>query len=328
MVRIYLLLLIAITPSLASAQDTWQPYPEHLTQYHYEADTLHRNWEKLTKNLRGPLPTVDSLKADAERWPELYEYTKAHLTKNAAARPSLTQLSGEELDNQHAEYAEHLRQAWAYLFNGKFRKARDLGLALGPAGYFPGLYAQALYATLIETDPANQKRLLEEVIQRTSEILPMAPDHPMIRFGNAYGKARILENLSATEAMATGYTSDITKDLQELLDENPENIYALVLYAGVQAGIIEKAGSFVGRITFGARKSDVEDLFQKAYEIADNYPGIYYEHARATLKLDDRSSRENAQRYLSEITELTSATAEDELIKNRAAALAETLKAQ
>ncbi|KPQ29076.1 MAG: hypothetical protein HLUCCX14_07320 [Marinobacter excellens HL-55] len=231
----------------------------------------------------------------------------------------------ETLDNQHEEYVQLLRQAWAYLFNGEFKQARDLGLALGPAGYFPGLYAQALYATLIETDPEYRKTLLEEVIARTDEILPMAPDHPMIRFGNTYGKARILENLSATEAMATGYTSDITGGLQELLDENPENIYAIVLYAGVQAGIIEKAGSFIGRVTYGARKSSIEELCQRAYEIAPGYPGLYYEHARSVQKLDEKSGTQQALEHLRAIASIGAVSAEDELIKHRADSLTHKL---
>ena len=45
----------------------------------------------------------------------------------------------------------------------------------------------------------------------------------MIRFGRAYGKARILEGLSATEAMGTGFTSDVLENLEELLDEDPNN---------------------------------------------------------------------------------------------------------
>lgn len=319
-ILIFFVISVLSTPTMAG--DEWQPYPVDLVQYHYEADTLHLHWQKLTNDLRGPLPTVESLRADVQRWPALYDHTKNHLAQSVHNHPLVARLSAETLDDQHQEYAHLLRQAWAHLFNGEFKQARDLGLALGPAGYFPGLYAQALYATLIETDPEHRRSLLEDVITKTDEILPMAPDHPMIRFGNVYGKARILEDLSATEAMATGYTSEITGVLQKLLEENPDNIYAIVLYAGVQAGIIEKAGSFIGRVTYGARKSNVEGLFLRAYDIAPDYLGLYYEHARSVLKLDEKSGIQQALEYLKTIATLGAVSAEDELVKHRAALLA------
>ncbi len=309
----------------AVAGERWQPYPPELTRFAYSEQNLGEHWQALTDGFRGPLPTAQSLKADAERWPDLYDYTRTHLQSVAASQPQLAHLSEGELSEHFDAYATELRRAWSLLFNGQFREARDLGLNLGPAGYFPGLYAQALYATLIVKDEAERRTLLEEVVSRTNEILPMAPDHPMIRFGRAYGKARILEGLSATEAMGTGFTSDVLENLEELLDEDPNNIYAITLMAGVQSGIIEKAGGFVARMTYGAKASTMESLFQQALQLTPDYPGVYYEYARAKLKVYDDDGQEAARELLEQASAMTPSSAEEALMLQAAAQMRQHL---
>jgi len=288
MLKKVLSLVIFITAySQVFAEQTWQSYPENLQSFSYTEQDLADHWPDLTDGFRGPLPTAESLRADAERWPEMYDFTQNHLQTVARSHPDLASLADGELSQSFDAYARELRRAWALLFNGQFREARDLGLALGPAGYFPGLYAQALQATLIETDEDTRRQLLEEVITLTEDIMPMAPDHPMIRFGNAYGKARILENMSASEAMGAGYTSEVIDTLEALLEDDPDNIYAVILFGGVQSGIIEKAGSLIARLTYGAKESSMEDLFNKAMQLSPDYPGVYFEYARAKLKVDE-----------------------------------------
>jgi hypothetical protein len=305
-------LLLATQPALAAGN--WQPYPETLASFDYSEDTLGQHWQDLTGGFRGPLPTADTLKADAERWPELYELTRQHLQALPETHPELAFLAEGEPSDHFDAYAEQLRRTWSLLFNGQFQQARELGMALGPAGYFPALYAQALYATLVETDESTRQRLLEEVINRTRDIMPKAPDHPMIRFGNAYGKARILEQLSASEAIATGYTSEVKDTLTTLLVENPDNIYALTLYAGVHAGIIEKAGSLVARLTYGAKESEMETLFTEAIDLAPHYPAVYYEYARARLKVDGDDGHDEALALLEKTRDMTPDSAEEALI--------------
>ncbi|SFM22666.1 tetratricopeptide repeat protein [Marinobacter zhejiangensis] len=317
-----LILLIIVSPQLFAGQN-WQPYPEDLQSFRYSEQNLAEHWPDLTDGFRGPLPTAESVRADAERWPELYDFTQNHLRTTARSHPVLAPLSEGELSHSFDAYARELRRAWALLFNGQFQEARDLGLALGPAGYFPGLYAQALYATLVESDEHVRTQLLNEVVTLTEDIMPMAPDHPMIRFGNAYGKARILENLSATEAMGTGYTSEVIDTLEALLADDPDNIYAVTLFGGVQSGIIEKAGSLVARMTYGAKESSMDELFNRAMRLSPDYPGVYYEYARAKLKTDEE---QEALDLLNKTRGMTPISAEEVLLLRASNRLRESLE--
>lgn len=317
------LVILIVASSQVFAEQSWQPYPADLQSFSYTEQDLAEHWQHLTDGFRGPLPTSQSLKADAERWPDMYAFTLNHLKTTARSHPDLASLPEGALSNSFEVYARELRRAWALLFNGQFREARDLGLALGPSGYFPGLYAQALYATLIETDENTRRQLLKEVITLTQDIMPMAPDHPMIRFGNAYGKARILENLSASEAMGTGYTSAVMDTLEALLEEDPDNIYAVTLFGGVHSGIIEKAGSLIARMTYGAKESSMEELFGKAMQLSPDYPGVYYEYARAKLKVDEEKE---ALALLKKTRGMTAKSAEEALLLQAAGRLRQSLE--
>ncbi|MDX1587545.1 MAG: hypothetical protein R3296_01310 [Oleiphilaceae bacterium] len=297
--------------AMAQASD-WQPYPPELPRFDISDEQLRAEWQSMTDGLRGPLPTADSVREDAQRWPKAREYTEKLLQEKAKTDERFAQYSGP-LESHYGEYAAHLREAWRLLFEGRFREARDLGLALGPAGYFPGLYAQALYATQIETDEERREALLEEVITLTEEILPLAPDHPMIRFGNAYGKARVIEDMSATGAMGTGYTSEVMDQLEELVEEDPDNIYAITLLGGVHSGIVEKAGGFLARMTFGASKGRMEEYFERALALNDRYAGLYYEYARALIKVDGRNGEKQARKLLEKGAALTPRHAEEAL---------------
>lgn len=318
-------LTVMLHSELVLADKTWAPYPESLRSFDYSPQNLDQHWQMLTGGFRGPLPTALSLQSDAERWPALYDYTRRHLQESSAAHPELSYLLEGPLDGHFEAYARELRTAWSLLFNGRFKDARDLGLALGPAGYFPALYAQALHATLIEPDPEQRRALLEEVISRTQEIRDLPPDHPIIRFGNAYGKARTIEEMSATEALGTGYTSDVLETLESLLEQDAENIYAMTLLAGVQAGIIEKAGSFVARITYGASESKMKAHFEKARELAPEYPGLYYEYARAIIKVRGQDGEEAARDLLKKTSDMTPESAEEALLVQASARLHQQL---
>lgn len=308
-------LLFSLTLLMAGASSQaaeWQPYPPELPAFDISDADLKENWHSMTDGLRGPLPTAESVRADAERWPKARDHTEELLQEKAKTDERFAHYTGP-IEDHYEEYAADLRQAWRLLFEGRFREARDLGLSLGPAGYFPGLYAQALYATLIEEDEERREELLEEVISLTRDILPLAPGHPMIRFGNAYGKARVIEDMSASGAMGTGYTGEVMDQLEELIEEDPENIYAITLLGGVHAGIVEKAGGFLAKVTFGASKGRMEDYFDRALELNDNYAGLYYEYARALIKVEGRDGRKKARKLLQKGATLSPRHAEEAL---------------
>ncbi|TVP57779.1 MAG: hypothetical protein EA349_05845 [Halomonadaceae bacterium] len=292
--------------------ETWKTYPLELADFEFSDESLTERWQALTLGLRGPLPTAESVRKDAERWPKVTAHTQELLRERATHDERFAYFTGD-LEQHYDTYAQQLRQAWRLLLEGQFQQARDLGLALGPAGYFPGLYAQALYATLIEDDSEQREALLKEVIALTDEILPLAPDHPMIRFGNAYGKARIMEDMSRGAAMSTGYTSEVKDQLEELLKEDENNIFAISLLGGVHGGIVDKAGGLLARMTFGAREKYMVEYFDQALSLNPQYPALYYEYARGLINISGRSGRRQAQELLETGAGMTPRSAEEAL---------------
>lgn len=284
-----------------------------MTDFNYTADNLSDHWQTLTGGFRGPLPSGPWIETSATQWPMLEAATRMHLVTLADSHTHIASGLKADEQEQFGLYAHHLRETWALIFNGQFQSAAELGLSLGPGGYYPALYAQALRATLTEQAPAQRRALLEEIIHRTDELLTIAPDHPTIRFGNAYAKARILETLSVTEALSSGYTSEVLSTLDKLLTENPEHIYALTLYGGVQAGIVDKAGKLMAKLSYGATSASVQDRFERALLLDPDSAAIRYEFAKALLKVGDRGSKKAAQTHLERAANVVPASAEQAL---------------
>ncbi len=325
--QIALLCLLTFTATIPGASpvhadQAWREYPETLPRFDFSGERLHEHWPALTAGMRGPFPDEEALLEEAERYPELFEHTEALLRKRAEKDPGFAPFAEAPLDERVGLYADKVQQAWRLLFEGDFRAARDLGLSLGPAGYFPGLYAQALYAVHLEPEADRRRELLEEVIANTGELLPHAPDHVFLNFGNAYAKSRIMETQSRTEALRSGYTREVKARLEELLEDDPENSYAASLLAGIHAGIIDKAGSFLARTAFGATASRMEQYFEQAMEQAADFPTVHVEYARAR-RLVYGENDDSARELLETAADMEPASAEEALLVDKARRLLE-----
>lgn len=303
-------LVSLIAPFPIYADSSW---PQKMTDFNYTADNLSEHWQTLTGGFRGPLPSGSWIETSAAQWPMLEAATRMHLVTLADSHPYIAEGLEADEKEQYGRYAHQLRETWALIFNGQLERASELGVSLGAGGYYPALYAQALRATLTEQAPAQRRALLEEIAHRTDELLNIAPDHPTIRFGNAYAKARILETLSVTEALSSGYTSEVLSTLDKLLSENPNHIYAMTLYGGVHAGIVDKAGKLMAKLSYGATPASVQEKFERALSLDPDSAAIRFEYAKALLKVGDRSGRKVAKAHLEKTANLVPASGEQAL---------------
>ncbi len=82
-------------------------------------------------------------------------------------------------DTEYQLYAAQLQDAWRALFEGRFQEAKQLGIALGPAGYIPALYAQCIYAQYLARSPQEKHDLLREVITLSEQSAWLRTYHPL-----------------------------------------------------------------------------------------------------------------------------------------------------
>lgn len=301
----FLLVLLSFT---ANAED-WLPYPDDLPQFDYSGDALAGHWLQLSAGPQLPFPDEPTIRELFSRYPALYEYSLT-LTQQ---HPALQALA----DGDAAPLAQAVQQVWRLHYSGHFQQAYELGMKLGPAGAVPALYAKDMYATLLVTDKNEKLRLFREAAAESEKLLPLAPDYPFARFGLVYAHARILELLDTSEATSSGYLGKTQDTLEELREAEPANALYPAVLGGIHAGVVDRVGSFIGRITYGSTAANATAAFDQALSLQNKLPVIYNEYAKALGQMDASRYHERRLELLNTCTTLTVFSAEEAL--NRAA---------
>lgn len=290
-----LLLALLVTCSLsATADEHWTAFPYDQSHYDYTGDKLRQAWPQLTRGFGSdyPFPDADWVAKMAKEQPEVLEATLA----------GNTGLSGEA--EAAAAYASQLQDVWRSMFRGEFAKAKADGLKLGIGGQVPAMFAQVIYALFIAPDQASKHQLLEEVIEYTDQADDLVNADPIAMFGRVYAKARLGEELPIAVVLKRGYTRQIPKELDALLAKQPHQPFALALYGGYQAGVIRKAGSFVGGMTYGVSSDKMESYFNRSFKQANDLPIGHYEYANALAYAHGDDERDKALQHLKLATQI------------------------
>lgn len=274
--RLFSLFLLLL--SLAANAEDWLPYPDDLPQFDYSGDALAEHWLQLSAGPQLPFPDEPTIRELFSQYPALYEYSLT-LTHQ---HPALQALA----DGDATPLAQAVQQIWRLHYSGHFQQAYELGMKLGPAGAVPALYAKNMYATLLVTEKDEKLSLFREAAAESEKLLPLTPDHPFARFGLAYSHARILELLDTGEATSSGYLSKTQDTLEELREMEPANALYPAVLGGIHAGVVDRVGSFIGRITYGSTATSAIESFDQALASQNKLPVIYNEYAKALGQMD------------------------------------------
>ena len=292
----------------AMAQD-WLPYPGDLPRFDYSGDQLQQHWPQLMAGPALPFPDNSAIQAQLARFPALRDYT----LNLPAQHPALQAFATGDTE----PLALAVQQVWRLHYQGQFQQAYELGMQLGPLGAVPALYAKNMYATLLVTDPAEKLRLFRETAEESERLLPLAASDAFARFGLAYAHARMLELMDTGDATASGYLGQTQKTLQELQQQAPQSALYPAMLGGIHAGVVNRVGSFIGRITYGSTESKAIAAFDQALTLQPHLPVIHYEYAKALGLMDAGSYHKRQQELLLRCTALEVFSAEEAL--NRAA---------
>lgn len=304
----FVLFTLLMTLACGLAHATWAPYPASLPQFDYSGDQLKTHWKTLSHAIYLPYPDSQTAVATLAQYPEL----KAHfeeLVASGKAHPTI-------VDAVNGNYEPHLaevRDVWRLHFEGKFEQAYNKGITLGPLGAMPALQAKLMYTHFLVSDRKQKIKLFEEVNAEVGKYRNIVPNHPFVVFGETYARARLLQLLSATKAQSTGYIKSSIKTLKSLGKAYPSRgIYSLT-HGGLYAGIVEKIGSILGNVTFGASENKAIKLLNKGLKNATQQPVVYYEYAVALASMNKKKHAENIKKLLNACLALAPINAEEAL---------------
>lgn len=186
-------------------------------------------------------------------------------------------------------------------------------MQLGPAGSVPAIYSKLMYATFMIHSSAEKLAMFREIADEAEQSLQLTPGYDFGQFGLLYARVRILERLGTTASLATGFLGSTQKNLKELSKRHPHNSLYPTTYASIQAGVVERVGSLIGRITYGATESRTLDGFKQALELQANLPVIYNEFIVALSRINPKKHHVLIQDLSAYCLALTPYSAEEAL---------------
>lgn len=288
--RFIAVIAFCLTSCLAWANDNWTN-PRMPVKYDFSGDKLEKAWPMLTRGSMIPFPTGETVRRALEKKPDLKDKLPI-------------------VNNDYDAYAKKLQDAFRMLYEGDLKGAKKAGMALGPAGLIPAMYAQIYYAMHVAQTEDEKQALLKEAIRLNEEgirllspegsknvsadVLKTYPELVFAWFGVNYAKSRYTEDLGKVAAIGTGYVGDMKKGLEKLVAVYPQHTFSVATLGGIHAGIIDKSGAMMASMTYGAKAEKMEDYFRDALRQQPDLAVVHKEYAVAMMRAYGDDAKDKA----------------------------------
>jgi hypothetical protein len=189
-------------------------------------------------------------------------------------------------------------QAWALFHNGEFQKAMDMGLQIGGAGLTVANKAACIYATYLEKKEKDRLDLYMDVARRAEAQAQADPLNVNAHYWQAYALGRYSQGISVAKALAQGFGSKVKGSLENVIKLQPKHADAHIALGTFHAEVIDKVGSLIGGMTYGARKDTGLRLLQDALKLNFDSAIGMIEYANAMVMLEgDKMIKEATRLY-------------------------------
>lgn len=189
-------------------------------------------------------------------------------------------------------------QAWVMFHNGEFQKATEAGLQAGGAGITVANKATCIYANYLEKKEKARLDLLMEAAQRAETQAGAEPANANAWYWQAYALGRYSQGISVAKALAQGLGSKVKEALERTIKIQPRHADAHIALAAFHAEVIDKVGSLIGGMTYGAKKEDGLKLFQEGLRLNPGSAIAMVEYANGMVMLEgDKRMKEATHLY-------------------------------
>ena len=189
-------------------------------------------------------------------------------------------------------------EAWAQFHNGEFQKAQASGLKLGLAGMNVANKATCIYATYLETQEARRLELFQEVAKRAEHQISQDENNINAYYWHAFALSRYSQGISVAKALAQGIGSKVKNNLEIVIRRQPKHPDAHIALGAFHAEVIDKVGTLIGAMAYGAHRDIGMNLFAQALKLHMASASGMVEYAHALLMLDgDKMLNEATRLY-------------------------------
>ena len=170
-------------------------------------------------------------------------------------------------------------EAWVLYHNGEFQKALAAGLEAGGPGITAANKAACAYATYLQ----------------------------------GYALGRYSQGISVAKALAQGLGSRVKEALERTIALQPRHADAHTALGAFHAEVIDKVGTLIGGMTYGAKKEVGLRMFQEAMRLHPESAIALIEYANGMVMLEGEKRLKEATRLYEQAAALQPLDAEERL---------------
>jgi len=189
-------------------------------------------------------------------------------------------------------------QAWVLFHNGEFQKAAEAGLKAGGGGITVANKATSIYANYLENKEKAKLDLFMEVAERAEAQQAAEPKNANAYYWQAYALGRYGQGISVAKALAQGLGTKVKNALEHAIKLSPKHADAHIALAAFHAEVIDKVGSLIGGMTYGAKKDQGLSLFREALKLNPTSAIAMIEYANGMVMLEgDKKMKDATKLY-------------------------------
>ena len=204
-------------------------------------------------------------------------------------------------------------KAWALFHSGEFQKAAEAGLKAGGDGITVANKATSIYATYLEPKEKTKLDLFMEVAAQAQAQAEAQPQNANAWYWHAYALGRYSQGISVAKALAQGLGSKVKESLEKSIKLSPQHADARIALGAFHAEVIDKVGSLIGGMTYGAKKETGLKLFQEALKLNPGSAIAMIEYANAMVMLEGDKKMKDATKLYEQAAACTPADAMERL---------------
>lgn len=206
-----------------------------------------------------------------------------------------------------------VQEAWRAYHAGDFAQAVGLGLAAGGEGISAANKAAMIHATYLIEDEDEKADVFQQIIEQAEAQQRAMPDAVNAWYFHAYALGRYSQLISVAEALTRGLGGKIRQSLSRALELAPDHAEAHIAFGAFQSEVIDKVGSLVGGLTYGAKKDSAVAHFERALSLIPFSAIARMEMANGLALLYGKSRLKDAERLYREAAACTPVDAMERL---------------
>jgi len=190
------------------------------------------------------------------------------------------------------------RKAWRAYHEGRFGDAVSAGEKHGDECLLPAAFAATMYTHYLEDDDDEKLDMFKFAVDLAEGAAEYDPDSANAHFMLAVALGRYSQFISILEALAKGIAPRVKESVTECLELEPDHAEAHVTLATWHAEIVDKLGSMLAGLKYGAKNRLAEEHFDTAIELCPDSPFPYIERANGLILMYGDDGEDEARELL------------------------------